>query len=136
MWKEARGSVAVNVFEAFPNAIISGIWEIGEVERASVVGDAYTTLNSLDVIVEEAADGNFHKTPDADDITNDTLVYAKPEQLPSLAPAKLTGDYLLKNAETGQFYDIIGADIGKNQETGEIEHVELWVRPTEAIENE
>ena len=126
----------MDVFNAFSAAVISGIWEIGQVKRATEVGDIYTTANSLDVIVEEAGDGRVHETPDADYLTTDTLIYAKPSQLPTLNPAALIGDYLLKNTETGQFYTIIGTDVGKNQENNQTEHIELWVRATEAIEDE
>lgn len=126
----------MDVFNAFPSAVISGVWEIGQIARATEVGDIYTTANSLDVIVEEASDGRTHETPDADYLTTDTLIYAKPSQLPTTNPAALIGDYLLKNTETGQFYTIIGADLGKNQENNQLEHTELWIRATEAIEDE
>lgn len=125
----------MDVFSAFSQAIVSGIWELGRVKRATEIGDTYTPVKALDVIVEEASDGELRNSPDADGITSDTLIYAKPSQLPTLNSAALIGDHLLKNTENEQYYAIIGADIGKNQENGTIEHVELWVRATEALED-
>lgn len=125
----------MDVFSAFPQAIASGTWELGQVQRATEVGDVYTPVSALDVIVEEASGGELRNSPNADGITSDTLIYAMPSQLPTLNSAALIGDYLLKNTETGQYYSIIGADIGKNQEDNVIEHVELWIRATEALED-
>lgn len=125
----------MDVFSLFPNGIVRDVWQIGSVLRGTVAGDVYAGNNYLDVIVEEASGGELRRTPDADGLTSDTLIYAKPNQLPTINQDALIADYMIKNTQTGQFYAIIGADIGKNQENGVIEHVELWVRATEALED-
>ena len=41
------------------------------------------------------------------------------------------GYYMLHNNQTGAYYEIVDAGIGKNQHTGDIEHLELRVVRTE-----
>lgn len=125
----------MDVFSAFSHAIVSGVWEIGSVIKATERGDIYKKISGLDVIVEEETDITVNRSPNADYIQAGTLVYVKPSQLPTLTPAAISGKYLLKNTETNQIYSIKSTDIGKNQETGQIEHVELWIEPQEAIED-
>lgn len=125
----------MDVFSAFPQAIVSGVWEIGTVARATELGNVYTTLNSLDVIVDEESDTSIVETPDADYLETGTLLYVKPSQLPTLDSSALASDYLVKNTELGQIYRIKKAGIGKNQELGQIEHVELLIESMEALED-
>lgn len=124
----------MDVFSAFPNAIEENVWEIGTLGRATEIGDVYSAGNFIDVIVEEEATGDKHRTPNADSIFTDTLLYVRPDDLPTLDSAALCAGYLLKNTDTGQFYQIKAVDVGKNQENGQIEHIEMWIRPTEALD--
>ena len=43
----------------------------------------------------------------------------------------LVANYMLYNSATDTYFMIIDAGVGKNQHTGNIEHLELKVRPTE-----
>lgn len=112
-----------SIFKAFPRAIISGKWELGEIKHGTVVGDEFKKIADVDVIVDEGANSDNDQTPEL--ITSDLLVYARPEQLPTLNVNKLIASYGLRDKETGTTYLIDDAGIGKNQETGAIEHVEL-----------
>ena len=68
------------------------------------------------------------------------LVYVKPCQMPKeVNHLMLTGqivqglvaNYMLYNSATDSYYMIVDAGIGKNQHTGNIEHIELKLLPTE-----
>ena len=48
--------------------------------------------------------------------------------MPTIDTEALVADYVVKNTTTGKTYTIIDAGIGKNQETGKIEHLELKLR--------
>lgn len=123
--------LAMSIFDAFPNGIVSGVWSIGKVKRGSVAGNVFEKVADLDVVVDEGNNSSISTTPEA--ITPDFLIYAKPEQLPTLSSNVLVSTYMLTDGN--HYYDITSVGIGKNQETGKIEHVELGLTQTEASIN-
>lgn len=122
----------MDVFSTFPNAVVSQVWEIGTVEKATEVGDVFSPLGCLDVIIDEGASTQTAMSPNADQIDSGSLLYVRPEQVPTMNRAALMAGYLLRNKEEDQFYEIRDAGVGRNQETGKTEHIELEVRQTEA----
>lgn len=119
----------LSVFEAFPNAIISGVWEIGTCKRGSVVGNVFAKTADIDVIIDEGNSSTVNKIPET--IKSDLLVYVKPLNIPT---NKLVAGYMLHDRENDYFYEIVDAGVGKNQHTGVIEHVELKLVQTEVVD--
>ena len=122
----------ISIFEAFPNAVISGVWQIGTCQHGTVVGNSYKQLNSLDVIVDEGNSSSVNATPES--LRSDLLLYVYPCQLPTLSTNALVSGYMLYNAQENAYYEIVDAGLGKNQHTGKVEHVELKVVQTEVID--
>lgn len=118
-----------SIFNAFPNAIVSGVWSIGECQHGTLIGNQYTKVNDIDVVIDEGASSGVNVTPET--LASDLLVYAMPEQMPTLRTNKLVSAYMLYNSEEDSYYMIVDAGIGKNQHTGAIEHIELRVVQTE-----
>lgn len=125
----------MDVFEAFSNAIISGQWELGQVQYATETGTVFRNPVSCDVIVDEGSFTSTSRTPDAPYEDSDNLIYARPEQLPTLVTAVLTNSYMWHDTANDIYYEIRDASLGKNQEAGQIEHVEFLIRPTEVSED-
>lgn len=121
------------VFDAFPKAIVTGVWSIGQYQRGTLVGNQYKTLANLDVIISEGQQATFGSAPNAETISTDMLIYVRPEQLPTTNLRVLASSYVLTDGV--DYFEIIDASAGKNQENGVLEHIELGVRQTEAIEN-
>lgn len=124
----------MDVFSAFPNAIVSEVWMLGTVERDTETGTTLSDLNFLDVIVDEVESAEFNTSPNAEFRESDTLIYAQPDQLPTTDLGTLQASYLWLNADTGAVYEIREAAIGKNQETGAVEHLEFILRETEVVD--
>ena len=120
-----------SIFDEFPNAIISGVWEIGTCQHGTLVGNQYTKLNDIDVVVDEGYNASINKTPET--ITSDLLIYAIPAQLPANNAPELVANYMLHNNQDNAYYEIVDAGMGKNQHTGRLEHVELKVVRTEVV---
>lgn len=127
-----------SIFDAFPNAIISGVWQIGTCKHGTVVGNQFNSLNNVDVIIDEGYNSNINTTPET--IGSDMLVYVKPCQMPkevnelmmtNQVVLALVANYMLYNSANDTYYMIIDAGVGKNQHTGNIEHLELKLRETE-----
>ena len=123
----------MDVFEAFPAAIVSGVWQIAAYQRGSIVGAVWDAENAveLDVIVDEGNASAINGAPNAEPLDADLLMYAKPSQLPTTNTRALASGYLLYDSENDDYFAIVDASVGKNQETGEIEHIELLLRQTE-----
>lgn len=121
----------MDVFSAFSNAIVYGVWQLGTLDQDTEVGMSFNKLTDLDVIVDEIAIAERGMNPNPDELVSDTLLYVRPEQLPTLNASALVAGIMLYNSEQDLYYTIENAGIGKNQETGEIEHIELLIRPTE-----
>ena len=127
----------MDIFSAFPSAIISGVWEIGEMIRSSEIGKVFTDSPiCCDVIVDEEETAMLDTSPQAEYRESDTLIYAKPEQMPTLDTGTLQGSYLWHNTETDAYYEIRRAGVGKNQETGVVEHMEFIIHQTELEDDE
>lgn len=121
----------MDVFEAFPNGIVRGVWEIGEVQRATEIGNVFESITICDVIIEEGTYDRSGQTPNADYQDSNILLYARPGDMPTLNTAALSASYYWHNTETDQYYAIREASLGTNQETGVNEHVEFLLKPTE-----
>lgn len=130
----------ITVFDAFPNAVISGIWQIGVCKHGTVVGNEFQNLGFVDVIIDEGYNSNINATPET--VGADLLVYMKPCQLPrtinkillsGVIAQSLVSNYMLYNTADDLYYMIVDAGVGKNQHTGEVEHVELKLVATEVI---
>lgn len=123
----------MDVFEAFPNAIIRYRYYLGTYQRGTIEGDKFDIKSDLSVIVDEGDAGRIGGAPNAQSLEADLLMYVKPIELPTLNARELTAGYMIYDDKYGDVFAIINADIAKNQETGEIEHVELFLRQTEAV---
>ena len=121
-----------SIFEAFPNAIISGVWEIGMCQHGTLIGNQYNKIGDLDVVVDEGSNSTINTTPEA--LKSNLLIYVYPCQLPTLQTNALVSAYMLYNNEENAYYEIVDAGVGKNQHTGDIEHVELMVVQTEVTD--
>lgn len=119
------------VFEAFPQAVISDDWKLGLVEESTDVGKIFVDKGFVSVIVDEAAVGLLNNSPSADGIDSDTLIYAKPSELPGLNVGRYIASYYWYQVSSGQYYEILEVGIGKNQQENAIEHVEFRIRPVE-----
>lgn len=126
------GIVDLSIFNAFSNAIIYGVWQIGTCQHGTVVGNVFQKEKDLDVILDEGSSSAIDTTPES--LKSDLLVYVKPSQLPTLRTNKLVSSFMLYDSANDDFYQIIDAGIGKNQHTGQIEHVELRVVQTEVAD--
>lgn len=120
-----------NVFEAFPKAIISNDWELGEVKNNTDVGKIFSSYGVKSVIVDEGALGNLNDSPSAENIESDTLIYAMPSEMPGLNISRYISSYYWHRISDDQYYEIIEVGVGKNQSRGVIEHIEFRIRPTE-----
>ena len=120
------------VFNAFPNAIVAGRYSIGRWQRGTLVGSIYDKFGDLDVIIDEGQSSSITNAPSAEALTADMLLYVRPEQLPTTNVRELAASCMIYDSETGDYFEIIDASIGKNQDNGNIEHIQLLVRQTEA----
>lgn len=127
-----RKATAVDVFSAFPKAVVKNVWQIGEWVSDTRTGNEFKSIGYIDVIEDEAGDMSFGSAPNAEVLTSDILLYVRPEQLPTTNINALKTAYMLCSQVTGDYYVIVNAGAGKNQENGKIEHIELLLRQTEA----
>lgn len=125
----------MDVFEAFPFAIVSGVWELGAKTRSTETGTTFESLGGFDVIIDDDANGGIPVAQNAESVMTDSLIYARASDLPSLNPAVYLSDYLWFNSETETYYLIVNVGVGKNQDNGKIEHLEFQIRPTEILDD-
>ena len=123
-----------SIFDAFPKAIITGIWQIGTCQHGTLIGNVFTKTSDIDVVIDEGNNSSVNTTIES--LKSDMLIYCKPEQMPTLDTNTLVSGYMLYNSTEDSYYMIIDAGIGKNQHTGNIEHVELKVTMTEVTDGE
>ncbi len=116
----------MTVFEAFPNAIEQG-WQIAQVTYSSITGNTVTNGTAIDVIIDEGSSSDANQAPNAAGLYADTLVYTKPDQMPTTDTSALVAGYVLIDPNERN-WEIIDAGQGKNQENGQIEHIELKIR--------
>lgn len=121
----------MDVFKAFPAAIISDDWKLGQLVENTEVGKLWKDLGFKSVIADEVADGELNRSPSAEGIASDTLIYAKPEEMPTSNVAEFIASYYWYQKSADQYYRIIEVGVGKNQDAGVVEHIEFRVRPTE-----
>lgn len=123
----------MDVFSAFPGAVVSGRFIIGSYQRGTVEGNRFLNEGTLDVIIDEGDASDIGSAPNAEELTADLLLYVKPEQLPTTNPRALVSGYLICDTENDDYFAIINAGVGKNQELGTVEHIELLLRQTEVV---
>lgn len=116
----------MTVFDAFPNAIEQG-WQIAQVTYSSITGNTVTTGEDIDVIIDEGSSSDANQAPNAAGLYADTLVYTKPDQMPTTDTSALVAGYVLIDPNE-RTWEIIDAGQGKNQENGQIEHIEIKIR--------
>lgn len=131
----------ISIFDAFPNAIISGIWQLGTCQHGTIIGNQFQKVADIDVIIDEGYNSTIESTPE--NLGSDLLIYVKPCQMPkeinqlfmtSQVVVQLVTNYMLYNSADNAYYMITDAGIGKNQHTGNIEHIELKVVRTEVAD--
>lgn len=123
-----------SIFNAFPNAIITGVWQIGTCQHGTLIGNVFTKTGDIDVVIDEGNSSTVNT--DIETLKSDMLLYCKPEQMPTLNTNTLVSGYMLYDSSEDNYYMIIDAGIGKNQHTGNIEHIELKVVQTEVTDGE
>lgn len=119
----------MDVFSAFPNAITTR-FEIGSLVRQTRLGKRFERVSGLKAIADEGAQSTTMDSTNPQGLQTDTLLYVCPKCLPTLSSASLVGDYLIHDTCSDQYYEITSVGVGKNQETGQVEHMELFVKPT------
>lgn len=122
--------VAETVFQAFPNAIEPA--ELVKMTYSTIEGNVAKTIATIDVIIDEESSTDFNQAPNAQPINSNTLVYVKPWQVPTLDAEELQASFGIQMH--GRTYSIEKACIGKNQETGIIEHLELFIKQRSTID--
>lgn len=131
----------ISIFEAFPEAIISGIWQLGTCQHGTVVGNVFNKVADIDVIIDEGYNSSINETPE--NLGSNLLIYVDPYQMPkqinqlfmtSQMIVQLVANYMLYNSADNAYYSIVDAGVGKNQHTGNIEHIELKVVRTEVAD--
>lgn len=117
----------MTVFDAFPNAIVQ--LKIAQVAYSSITGNDIDLENAetIDAIIDEGSSSDANQAPNAAGLYADTLIYTKPSQLPTTDTSTLVSDYAIIN-ENDRTWEIIDAGVGKNQDNGQIEHIELKIR--------
>lgn len=123
-----------SIFNAFPKAIISGVWQIGTCQHGTLIGNVFEKTADIDVVIDEG--NNSSVDTDIETIKSDMLIYCRPEQMPTLNTNTLVSGYMLYDSSEDNYYMIIDAGVGKNQHTGVIEHIELKVVQTEVTDGE
>lgn len=122
----------MTVFDAFPNAIIQV--KIAKIAYSSITGNDIDLekAETIDAIIDEGSSSDANPSPNAAGLYADTLIYTRPEQLPTTDTSALVSDYAIIDA-IGRTWEIIDAGAGKNQDNGQIEHIELKIRQVGAI---
>lgn len=123
-----------SIFNAFPKAIISGVWQIGTCQHGTLIGNVFEKTADIDVVIDEG--NNSSVDTDIETIKSDMLIYCRPEQMPTLNTNTLVSGYMLYDSSEDNYYMIIDAGVGKNQHTGVIEHIELKVVQTEVTDEQ
>lgn len=117
----------MTVFDAFPNAIIQV--KIAPIAYSTITGNDIDLENAetIDAIIDEGSSSDANQAPNAAGLYADTLIYTKPSQLPTTDTSSLVSDYAIID-ENDRTWEIIDAGVGKNQDNGQIEHIELKIR--------
>lgn len=118
--------LSMTVFQAFPNALEK--WEIGKVKYSTITGNqpVIGTTQDINVIVDRGDATSPNPGNTAQNAESDTLIYCQPNELPTTDTSELVASYMVSDGKN--IYAIIDAGLGKNQENGVIEHIELRLR--------
>lgn len=116
----------MTVFDAFPNAIEQG-WKIGAITYSSITGNTIGNAEDIAIIIDEGSSSDANAAPNAAGLYADTLIYAKPEEMPTTDTSALVAGYAIMDPQD-RTWEILDAGIGKNQDNGQIEHIELKIR--------
>lgn len=123
----------MTVFDAFPNGIEA--WKIGKISISTLTGtEQIGSATALNVIADEINESEIRGGASVPPLDGDLLLYAQPAELPTTDTAKLIANYGVTDPD-GRTYRILDAAKGKNQETGELEHIELIIRQEEMNAN-
>lgn len=123
----------MTVFEAFPNGLEA--WKIAKMAYSTMTGNRYAAeITTINAIADEA---QGEETPTSagrpQEIRADTLIYCQPAELPTTSIPTLLTNYCVFDPD-GRIYRITDAGRGKNQETGELEHIEIKLVQIEGTE--
>lgn len=120
---------SITVFQAFPNAIEK--WQIVPMAYSTITGNVLDNAKAktIGVIVDEGNASDANPSPNAQDATSDTLIYTNPNEMPTIDTSELVASYAIE-APNGKVFEIVDAGLGKNQDNGVIEHIELKLRQT------
>jgi len=118
------------VFGAFPFAEESG-WSIGRASRGTERGTVWEELGEITPIVSDGTSGDFYTSPNASTVSCDLLLYVRPDQLPTANPNALL-DYGVMSPD-GEYFDVVQALIGRNQDNTSVEHIELMLQRSDAL---
>lgn len=119
------------VFDSFPNAIETV--KLVKLTYSTITGNTYEIVGEVDAIIDEGNGSAEHNSsPNASDISSDTLLYVRPEQIPTTDCEALSSSYGV--IYKGKVFSIEDAALGKNQEFGYIEHIELKIHQRTAID--
>ena len=99
-------------------------------------GNQFIKAADIDAIIDEGDTAEIGVAPNAEELIADMLLYVRPEQLPTINPRELTAGYMVYDNEYNDYFAIIDAGIGKNQDNGIIEHIELKLRQTDVISSQ
>lgn len=117
----------MNVFEAFPNAIEQ--WTLSAVAVDTATGLATASaVYTVEVVVDSEASVTRATDTTPAVVATSSLLYAKPSQLPTVDAQSYLSGYLWTSPE-GRTFEISSAGAGKNQQTGEVEHLEFSINP-------
>lgn len=106
-------------------------------DRSTEIGKTFSAEpTQCDVIIDEEDSAFLDTSPEAEYRESNTLIYARPDQLPTLNTGTLQASYLWHNSVSDDYFEIRRVGIAKNQETGTIEHVEFIIHQTEIAEDE
>lgn len=126
-------AIIMDVFSAFPGAVVSDRFVLGRCQRGSLEGNQFVKVADVDAIIDEGDMGEIGGAPNAEALIADIILYVKPEQLPTGNPRELTAGYMVYDVLYGGYFAITDAGIGKNQDNGMIEHIELKLRQTDVL---
>ncbi len=116
----------MNVFDAFPNAVET--WTMGKISRDTLTGDTTLTGFDIEVICDDVKTSTLGGVSTPAEMDNDSLLFVKiNSNFSSLTTENITANYYVYDGIG--YYRIRQVGLGKNQHTGEIEHVELVVTP-------
>lgn len=117
------------IFDAFPNAILRNEWEYGLRAHNSALGAVFEPIGYVDVILDAGVASELNTSVQT--IASDRLIYCR-ESFPEKDINTIVASGMFRVNVNGKdrYYNVIDAGIGKNQESGKIEHYEFLVRET------